>query len=1195
MVGFSAVNHHKKHNLNEDKDHVKQHLILNYSDSTLGWQDPSEVWNVIFNAGEEPYWSFATEGITFKQATAGDIVSFLYKNSQKAMATFAADVEIEDNLKLYLTTIDNLTSPANPVIYADPSTHFMYFDTSNSIDSAEMHFGVGETGFYYFDAAGGTDTQLLLGMEEGRMEFHDGSSNGCFFTSSGQCNFLGQFARFNLASSGTPTTQGSAWYANVTSPAAVWTIDNSGTGPAIKIEGSGNANIETEGMGKFGDWIQVYDGGLSGNKVLETDSANTKIAADALSYYAGADMDGTVLWSIDDTGIMTLGNGTSSSTLIYDNANSRFEAGDMVYAPSFRANQMVFFNPTDTAPLAGNYALLYSNSNSRFQLNDSLYVDGDLVFTGTITGDVNPVISADEWLYFNNPTNDKGIRWNSSGSYFEVGGPLILGSESYYFAAGQTTGDETIIKANAVDAFPYISIEGLSDVTHTLQNGTGQFFQIQDSSITPSVYFKVTEGGNVTIPTGNLVLSNDLYAQNGETRLGGLLEMTDGATGTFELTSDNPFDGFNCNKSMYSAGDILLGAGKKISFNTSGSGTPVLDGTIGWNATNSTIQFDDNTDHPSGVYAKFNNEMSLGYTGSQYQLDLGGNVFYMPNCSDLYLDGANLHFDTSGNYNISENTTNDDIRVNKTFRVGNLASAPSTPINGQIYYNTTDNKFKLYENGSWVEVVQSDAVTSVFGRTGDVVATSNDYTWAQIDKTTSSLADITTRAISDTTGTLAIARGGTGKTALENVTAGSSKITLGGTPTGSVVNAFSIDVNEANLTLDNIGGTLSETHGGTNQTTYTTGDLLYASASNTLSKLAVGTADQVLTVSGGVPTWQDAASGSPLTTKGDLYTYDTADARLPVGTNDYALIADSAETTGLKWAAIVNSFNSRTGAVTPQANDYTWAQIDKTTSDLADLTTKQHSDLTNLTWATAGHTIAGDTAVDFNNGGTAKTLHYDTTDTRFEFNDKLKVPNARIGGDTNYTEFDTDGHQTMAGTARVYKCIQFYPYNIGGLAGTYNGVACGASGLGSLNGIYFKTFDDGSGAGTAEAANISFDLPTDYVDGTDLLICFDMTVGTTATTDVRWQCGETHVSDGDTFSPSTYTWATPQNVAGPGTSWERKNVNFTLSGTGMLKGDEVSVVIFRDATNAADTYTGDAYFSDVKIRYLSDRVGEKST
>jgi hypothetical protein len=47
----------------------------------------------------------------------------------------------------------------------------------------------------------------------------------------------------------------------------------------------------------------------------------------------------------------------------------------------------------------------------------------------------------------------------------------------------------------------------------------------------------------------------------------------------------------------------------------------------------------------------------------------------------------------------------------------------------------------------------------------------------------------------------------------------------------------------------------------------------------------------------------DAGGGSPLTTKGDIFVYGTGDTRLPVGTNGYTLVADSTETTGLKWAA----------------------------------------------------------------------------------------------------------------------------------------------------------------------------------------------------------------------------------------------------------------------------------------------------
>ena len=84
----------------------------------------------------------------------------------------------------------------------------------------------------------------------------------------------------------------------------------------------------------------------------------------------------------------------------------------------------------------------------------------------------------------------------------------------------------------------------------------------------------------------------------------------------------------------------------------------------------------------------------------------------------------------------------------------------------------------------------------------------------------------------------------------------------------------------------------------------TLGDIAYRSAtSNTNTRLGIGTNGQVLAVSGGVPAWTTTADVTPLTTKGDLFTFDTADARLGVGTNGQTLVADSTASTGLKWAA----------------------------------------------------------------------------------------------------------------------------------------------------------------------------------------------------------------------------------------------------------------------------------------------------
>lgn len=48
--------------------------------------------------------------------------------------------------------------------------------------------------------------------------------------------------------------------------------------------------------------------------------------------------------------------------------------------------------------------------------------------------------------------------------------------------------------------------------------------------------------------------------------------------------------------------------------------------------------------------------------------------------------------------------------------------------------------------------------------------------------------------------------------------------------------------------------------------------------------------------------WVAVGSSSPLTTKGDLYGFSTLDARIPIGTNNQVLTADSAQALGLKWA-----------------------------------------------------------------------------------------------------------------------------------------------------------------------------------------------------------------------------------------------------------------------------------------------------
>jgi len=103
-------------------------------------------------------------------------------------------------------------------------------------------------------------------------------------------------------------------------------------------------------------------------------------------------------------------------------------------------------------------------------------------------------------------------------------------------------------------------------------------------------------------------------------------------------------------------------------------------------------------------------------------------------------------------------------------------------------------------------------------------------------------------------GTIAITYSGT---ALPVANGGTGATTNAGT-------AFALKGANSDITsITGLTTALSATQGGTAQATYAAGDILYASASNTLAKLGVGTTGQVLKVAAGVPSWAtDTATGT---------------------------------------------------------------------------------------------------------------------------------------------------------------------------------------------------------------------------------------------------------------------------------------------------------------------------------------------
>ena len=209
--------------------------------------------------------------------------------------------------------------------------------------------------------------------------------------------------------------------------------------------------------------------------------------------------------------------------------------------------------------------------------------------------------------------------------------------------------------------------------------------------------------------------------------------------------------------------------------------------------------------------------------------------------------------------------------------IENRSSAPTSAVDGQVYYNTVDKKAYFYNAGtaSWEQLGSGaggggGAVASVFGRTGVVTAQAGDYETNQITESGTNLFFTNTRA----------------RSAINVTTNNNSGLATYNSATGNI--------NVPNYTLSGLGGVPTSRSLTINGTAYD------------LSTDRTWTIPAVTSVSLTVPTGL-SVSGSPITTSGTFaITYASG----------YAIPTTASQT---NWDSAYTATNAATSSNTANA------------------------------------------------------------------------------------------------------------------------------------------------------------------------------------------------------------------------------------------------------------------------------------